>query len=114
MSNAIKDREYYNFENVDMSSDFDSPVIDLVRFRGYFVQVVTSGSPVGILYIYASNDPTIETVTNWHVIPYSTMTVNGAGVHQWNQSEMYARFVKVVYTRTSGSGTCSIRIQLKD
>lgn len=114
MSNAIKDREYYNFEDVDMSVSFFSPVIDLIRFRGYFVQVVTTGSPVGILYMYASNDPTLETATNWHVIPYSTMTVNGADVHQYNQSEMYARFVKVGYTRTSGSGTCSIRIQLKD
>ena len=111
---TIKDREYYNYEGVDMGADFSSATIDMIRFKGYFVQVVTTGSPVGTFYMYSSNDPALATATNWKTIPYSTMVVNGADVHMYNQDGLYCRYVKLGYTRTSGSGTCSIRIQLKD
>lgn len=111
---TIKDREYYNYEGVDMGATFNTATIDLIRFKGYFVQVVTTGSPVGTFYMYASNDPTLASATNWSQIPYSTMTVNGADVHSYNQDGLYCRYVKLGYTRTSGTGTCSIRIQLKD
>ena len=66
---TIKDREYYNYEGVDMGADFSSATIDMIRFKGYFVQVVTTGSPVGTFYMYSSNDPTLATATNWKTIP---------------------------------------------
>lgn len=59
----IKDSEYYTFDIPDMSYSFDSPVIDMIRFKGYFVQIVTSGTPVGSFNMYASNDPTLATAT---------------------------------------------------
>lgn len=110
----IKDSEYYTFDIPDMSYSFDSPVIDMIRFKGYFVQVVTTGTPVGTFYMYSSNDQTVATAVNWKTIPYSTMVVNGADVHMYNQDGLYCRFIKLGYTRTSSGGTCTIRIQLKD
>ncbi len=111
---TIKDREYYNYEGVDMGASFSSPTIDIIRFKGYYAQIVSTGSPLGSFSIHASNDPTIASATNWKEIPYSSMPISGAGISDYNQDGLYCRFIKIVYTRTSGSGTCSIRIQLKD
>ena len=62
---TIKDREYYNYEGVDMGATFNTAAIDLIRFKGYFVQVVTTGSPIGTFYMYASNDPILASATDW-------------------------------------------------
>lgn len=109
-----QDIDYLNYENVDLGASFESAVINIVPFKGGYIQLVATGAPVGSLVLQASNDPGPLQAVNWETIPYSSMLINGAGRYVYNLQDAYSRYLKLVYTRTSGTGTCSIRIQLKD
>ena len=109
-----QDIDYINYESVNLSASFESGVINVVPFKGGFLQMVATGNPVGTLTLQASNDPGPLQAVNWKEVPFSSMVINGANNYCYNISDAYFRYMKIVYTRTSGTGTCSIRVQLKD
>lgn len=75
-------------------------------FDGFAVQAVISAasSPVGSLKVQASIDAA-GSPTNWSDIPDTATAVSAAGSWIWNFSQTHFRWVRVVYTRTSGSAT---------
>lgn len=52
-----QDIDYINYENISLSASFESTVINVVPFKGGYLQLVATGSPVGELTLKASNDP---------------------------------------------------------
>lgn len=62
----------------------------------------TSGGAVGTGKLQACDDPTIA--SNWVDIPSATVSVTGAGSFLIPKIDMAYRWVRLVYTNTSGSG----------
>lgn len=101
------------------------PAVWLGHVVNFSIQVVFTGTPVGVFKLQASDDqgqPDGGTgtaglatgVTNWTDIADSSQSISAAGDMTWNYANAGFRFVRVVYTRTSGTGTvtsarCSIK-----
>ena len=71
------------------------------------IQLVFTGSPVGIFSLQSSNDEygKVGGPSNWVEIPGSAISISAAGDHTWNFSSISFNFLRVVYTRTSGTGS---------
>lgn len=94
-------------------SAINSKGIDLNQQYVYAIQAVWTGSPVGTLKIQVSNDivpdgvggDQASNVVNWTDYTNSSQSISGAGNFVWNVLEAGYRWVRLVYTKTSGSGT---------
>lgn len=75
---------------------------------GYAVQATYTGSPVGTLSIQASNDG-----SNWSTITITVTSINGAGSTMFNMSQELYPYARLVYTKTSGSGTLLATVYTK-
>lgn len=93
-----------------------SQAIPIDQLWGFAIQVVWTGTPTGTFKLQASCDaPAQETqtsnggpyvITNWDDVTDSPYSVAGAaGSYTWNVREPAYRFVRLVYTNASGSGT---------
>lgn len=95
--------------NGDMSqASLQSTAIDLNQLDLTSIQAIwTGGSASGTLKIQVSNDMVdlASQVTHWTDYTGSDETVSGAGDVLWNMSFVGYRWVRMVYTRTSGSGS---------
>lgn len=100
----------------DMSGSLTSIGIDLQQLVLGSVQAVWSGgsSPVGDLTLEVSNDIVqvslgtnpAANVSNWITYTGSTQSVSGnTGSAMYNITDMGYRWLRLKYTRTSGSGT---------
>lgn len=99
----------YIIENQSMAANYTSPSRDLSRTDSYSIQVViSSGSPVGEFKLQASLDD-----VNWNDISDSITSVNGTGNIMYVEPDADYDKLRAVYTRTSGSGTMSIKINGK-
>ena len=107
-----------------LGADYASSPIYLAYVGDYAIQLVFTGSPVGTFKLQASNDAATEIegnsilsvnpLANWTDITGSDQAIAAAGNHMWNVSDTGYSFVRVVYTRTSGSGSLtSARLYLK-
>lgn len=84
--------------------------------NSYGIQISTTGSPNGLFKLQVSLDegsPRGESATNWDDLENSQVYVNQAGSHSWNVNEAMYNWVRLVYTRVSGSGTLSARFVKK-
>lgn len=86
----------------------------------------TGASADGTLKLQVSNDdPTsgddlAPTITNWYdaisngsITPSAAVTVSGAGSARWEVKEFGFKWVRLVFTRTSGTGTINARFNAK-
>lgn len=90
---------------------------------GYAVQAVWSGTPTGTIKLQASidavepnpsnsNEP--ATITNWEDITDSSYSITGsAGTYTWNVTDVFYRWVRVVYVNSSSTGTLNARFNTK-
>lgn len=96
------------FDDTSLAASFDSAAILVHRFNGFNLQLVFTGTPVGTFKLMCCNDMTYDAATaatkTWDDIPDSSQAVSAAGSHTWIVSDRY-KWVKVVYTRSSGTGT---------
>lgn len=85
-------------------------------------QTVLTGAPVGTLKLQMSNDVGTITsaadhtglgVVNWTDITGSSFAVAAAGNWGWDYTVPGFRWVRLVYTPTSGTGTISVTFQAK-
>lgn len=76
------------------------------------VQAVVSGTAVGTLKLQASND--ITNATNWSDVPSASVAISGAGTYLIPKTELCHSFIRVVYTSTSGVGTLSATLAVKN
>lgn len=96
--------------SVSMGATFNSSSAKVSNVVGYSIQSVWSGggSPVGTLKLQASNDD-----TNWSDITGATFSVSADGNNVFNVADCFYNFVRLVYTRTSGTGTLSASLVSK-
>lgn len=87
-----------------------SAVYELGDYRDYAIGVNFSGSNVaGDLKLQASVDN-----TTFVDITGSAVTVTSSADHIWNITDAQYRYVKVVWTTSSGTGNITVDICLKD
>ena len=89
----------------------------------YSIQAVFTGSPVGSLILQGSNDMVpisqvqgtdpAANVVNWSTIANTTTAVSTAGSQLWNMPSEGYRWVRVLYTFTSGTGSISAQFSGK-
>jgi len=105
-----------------MASSFKSTGVDLNQTVLYSIEAVFSGAPVGSFNLEVSNDivpvdpsntnpvgpDPAGNVVNWVTYTGSSTAVSGSGNFLWNVLEAGYRWVRVSYTATSGSGSCTI------
>jgi len=109
--------------NGNMAGSVNSIGVDLNQVALYSIQASWSGStPVGTLTLEVSNDivPVASSssspvgsdpaanVVNWSTYTGSSTSVNGNGNFLWNVTDVGYRWVRVKYTRVSGSGTINV------
>jgi hypothetical protein len=80
----------------------------------YFsIQLVFTGPIVGEFKLQASNDTgpneranisDTDTLINWTDVQDSTQAISAAGSHLWSVSDAGYKWVRVVWTATSGTG----------
>lgn len=77
-------------------------------------QVVATGAPVGVLKFQASNDlssPLGVAPTNWTDIASQTVSVGAAGTFLIPTFNACYQYLRVVYTKTSGTGSISCNVK---
>lgn len=102
--------------NGNMGGNLDSGPIDISYFDLASFQAIWTGTPVGIMKIRISNaDPNGGPPNDAQFSDYtSTITpINNAGDFMFNIYPCAYNWAKLVYTRTSGSGTLNVRTNRK-
>lgn len=99
----------------DMASSFTLHPVYLGHIVDYSIQLVFTGTPGGNFKLQASNDlgninaaseaNQVVDLSNWTDIADSAQTISAAGDHTWSVDNAGYRWVRVVWTATSGSGT---------
>lgn len=99
----------------DASGSLNSGVLNMQFLYGVAIQAVFTGSPVGTIKLQGSCDPgTLNiqiaptSVINWNDISDSSQAVSGSGIVDWNYNGAFFKWLRVVYTSTSGTGTLTI------
>ena len=101
--------------NKSMASSFSSDVQQLDHIYGFSIQIVFTGTPSGAFKVQVSNDE-VETegqVTNWSDVAGSSTSISTAGDLTYNYDGIFSKWVKVVYTRVSGTGTANAQLYMK-
>ncbi len=89
---------------------------------GYCVQARWTGTPNGTIKLQVSIDgvePTVgnsnePTISNWEDLADSSYSITGsAGSYMWNVNEVNYRWVRVVYTNSSSTGTLNVEYSTK-
>jgi hypothetical protein len=106
------------------AASFNGDPMKLESIEGYSICASWSGG-VGVLKLQASNNAQIDNVGDltvaqmadpnavWVDITGSSVAVNGAGDQFWNVADVYYKWFRVVYTRTSGTGTFTAYLNVK-
>jgi len=100
--------------SISMGSSFELDPVWLGHICNYAIQLVFTGTPAGNFKLQASNDlgrqasgapETDDGVVNWTDIAGSQQTISAAGDHMWQVENAGYRWVRVVWTQTSSTGT---------
>jgi hypothetical protein len=93
-----------------MATSFQSDAILIDQIYGLSFQAVATGSPVGSFAIQLSNDLTDSksAVTNWTTYTASAAAVSAAGNTFINYDGVHAKWARLIYTATSGTGSASV------
>ena len=87
-------------DNGDMSGSITSDVIEL--YGPYCLIIEATGSPVGSLSLQVSDDQE-------SFVEYGSQSINGARSWPYNTPDCIYKFIKLIWTPTSGTGTLNIR-----
>jgi hypothetical protein len=107
----------------DMSATISSLPIAVDKFTACSIQASYTGSPVGTFTVQASNDvgtnPTgnaanVSGIQNWTTVTAYTQAITAAGSVLWSFDDLNYAWLRCVYTRTSGSGTLTVRAVAKE
>lgn len=93
---------------VSMSASINSTSQQMNQYAVACVQAVFTGSPVGVLKLQISNDN-----SNWTDYGGSEQSISAAGNFAWNLANIGYQYVRLVYTKTSGSGALSVTVSGK-
>lgn len=101
-----------------MAASFNSDPVDVRNLIVGSIQIVFTGAPVGSVKLQSSNDaiqfldqPGIQpAATNWTDVDSSTLAISAAGTIMYNLTSIGYDQLRVVYTRTSGTGVMNARM----
>lgn len=99
-----------------ITATFNSNPIDIEEYSGISITSVVSSSAAisGSLKLQASNDfVNSNSIVNWVDVPSSSNAVSGNSAFLWNISQAYYRWLRIVYTHTSGSAVLDANYNLK-
>lgn len=101
-----------------MGASFNSTIIPLAQVEFLSIQAIWTGSPVGNFTLQTSCDQGTDSqgdgVTNWTTYTGSSQAAGGvAGDLTYGVTVTGDRWIRLVYTRTSGTGTVNIRCETK-
>lgn len=88
------------FTDQAMTATASSSSIILAGKKGYAIHAVYTGSPVGNLWVEASNNG-----STWEVVTGTVTAVSGASSTLFNLSDAQYEMARLKYSFTSGSGT---------
>ena len=88
-------------------ADFTSVPVNILHVDRVALELVWTGTPTGIVEVQVSN-----TGTNWTAVD-STITPAGSADFGFVEIETSAKFVRVFFDYTSGSGTLSAHLTAK-
>lgn len=94
----------------NMSASFNSSPILLDQIYGFSFQSIFTGSPNGSFKLQCSNDnvQTESQVSNWTDIAGTSQAITASGSLLYNVNYAFYMWVRVVYTFSSGSGSCNV------
>lgn len=103
--------------NGSMAGNLNSNGEEVNQIFNYSIQAVFSGAPVGTFKLQVScddvpvglngQDPAIN-VVNWVDYTGSSAAIAAAGNFMWIVADCGYKWVRLVYTRTSGTGTLNV------
>jgi hypothetical protein len=104
--------KYKYIDSKPMSADIEGiPFRLLFEKQNIFcIQPKWTGSPVGSLVVQGTLDE--EEPYEWADLPEGTANINGANSTMFNYSQVGWLVIRVLYTRTSGSGTLDVKIKI--
>jgi hypothetical protein len=91
-----------------MGASFNSPSQQVHQYVVACIQAVFTGTPDGTLKLQISNDD-----TNWTDYTGSSEAISGAGNFAWNIINIGFQYVRLVYTRSSSTGSLSATVSGK-
>lgn len=92
-----------------MSADVTSSALDTSSMVSVSVQAAVTGTCAGTIKMQASNDA--ASPVNWSDIANATVSVSNTGVYFIPKQDISYQYIRIVYTRTSGSGTLVARVK---
>lgn len=106
------------------TAEVDSIAIPLEQIYGFSITAYWTGSAVGTFKLQCSNDDFAKdvevsnggpyVVTNWSDINGSSAPTGGAtGNFTWNFNGSFFKFVRLVYTNASSTGTLNAVMNVK-
>ncbi len=99
-----------------MAASISSDGIDLQGMGKYSFHAVYTGSPNGTLKIQISNDQVSQpsSVINWSDYTGSSTTISAAGDTFYKIERDGERWARLVFTRSSGSGSLNVISNVQD
>jgi len=104
----------------DMSGILHSEVLDLGEIDLGSIQAIYTGAPVGNLTLELSNDIIAlggdpnSLVANWTVYAGSSQAIAAAGNFIYNISNMGYKWLRMVWTPSSGTGVLNATAMVKN
>ena len=96
------------YDSQVLTSTTNTPAKDVYNLNRYAIQAAFTGTFSGALKLQVSNDDLDTAPVNWDDLASSSTAITAAGTYTWNVSSVAYRWVRVVYTFTSGSITLSL------
>lgn len=97
----------------DMSGDVTGPAVQMSFMDNVGIQVKWTGTPTGTLDVQVSLDPMN---LGWQSVPFSptpTQPAGSSGTDWYEVNQSPAAYVRLIYTRMSGTGTLNAKIAIK-
>ncbi len=94
--------------NASLAASVTSDLVNFINFDSFSVHCNIEGAPVGTLKLQSSIDGSF-----WDDVPDSSFAVSSATTVMYNCVEQEYTYFKLVYTRSSGTGTLNAYATLK-
>ena len=75
------------------------------------IQSVSTADGVGTIKVQVSNDSVKDSPTNWTDLASATIAVTAASTLILAKTEVCYQWIRLVYTKTSGTGTLNARVK---
>lgn len=105
----------------DMSGNLTSIALLLDQDIGFAITAICTGSPVGTFKLQGSTDhgavvpntaPAVDSAS-WNDISGSSQSISASGNVTWNFNGVFYKWVRVIYTASSGSGSVTATANAK-